>query len=196
MQNLKNIFSEKGSNLVKLLDVDSDFIVDLRYATSDNFTGEIIYKSGECYIDEHTCRLLIEAKEIFKKDGYRVKVWDAYRPISAQRKFWEVFPNNDFVARPPDMSTLTSFRPSHMSGMCVDITLTDVDGKDIEMPSQFDDLTERASLMCPLTSEMGRKNGEYLKSVMEKVGFASYINEWWHFYDVSGEPKPYSDLPL
>lgn len=187
---------EKKGNLVRLLDVDEEFIIDLRYATADNFTGVQIYQSNECWIDEHTAKILIEAKNIFKKNGYRVKVWDAYRPIRAQQKFWDVLPDNNFVARPPDMSKLTTFRPTHMNGMCVDVTLTDADGKDIEMPCPFDTMDERASLSCELNSVAGRKNGEYLKEVMESVGFQAYKGEWWHFYDVSTEAVPFSDYEI
>ena len=77
---------ERKGNLVRLLDIDSDFIIDLRYATADNFTGQKVYQSGECWIDEHTAAILIQAKNIFRADGYRVKVWDADRPIRAQKK--------------------------------------------------------------------------------------------------------------
>lgn len=184
---------EKG-NLVKLVEVDNEFIICLKYATSDNFTGQKIYNSDECWIDRHTAEILIKAKNIFKTAGYRVKVWDAYRPISVQAKFWEIMPNNDFVARPPDMSKIKDFKPSHMNGLCVDITLTDLEGNDITMPSEFDDMTERASLKCEKTSEEGRQNAVYMKEVMESVGFLSYENEWWHFYDVSTEPTPFMDF--
>ena len=81
---------EDKGNLIRLLDIDDDFIIDLKYATADNFTGEQIYNSAECYMDRHTAEILIKARDIFKKDGYRLKIWDAYRPISAQAKFWEV----------------------------------------------------------------------------------------------------------
>ncbi len=187
---------ERKGNLIRLPDLDSDFIIDLRYAAEDNFTGVKVYQSGECWLDEHTAKILVEAKNIFKKDGYRVKIWDAYRPIRAQKRFWEIMPDDDFIARPPDMATIKTFRPTHMNGMCVDLTLTDMDGKELEMPAPFDTMTERAALSCPLNSEEGRKNGAYLKKVMESVGFQAYECEWWHFYDVSGEPAPFSDYEI
>ena len=81
-----DIYSQ--GDLIKLLDLDQDFIIDLKYATTDNFTGEKIYNSAECYVNQHTAEILIKARDIFKKDGYRLKIWDAYRPISAQAKFW------------------------------------------------------------------------------------------------------------
>lgn len=187
--------SEQG-NLIKILDLDDEFIIDLRYATDDNFTGQKIYRSNECYMDRHTAQILIQAKNIFKEAGYRVKIWDAYRPISAQERFWEIMPDDDFVARPPDMSKITTFRPTHLNGLCVDVTLTDQEGRDIEMPSQFDDFSERSSLNCSDIPEQARRNAEYMKSVMESVGFQSYVNEWWHFYDVSTEPTPFMNFQI
>lgn len=148
---------DKKGNLVRLTDLSDDFIIDLKYASEDNFTGVKIYQSKDCWLDEHTAQILIAAKDIFQKDGFRVKVWDAYRPIRAQKKFWEIMPNDDFVARPPDMSKIQKFRPTHMNGMCVDVTLTDMEGKEIEMPSPFDTMDERAALKCLLHSAEGRK---------------------------------------
>lgn len=186
---------EKG-NLVRLFDLDEDFIVDLRYAGPDNFTGQQVYTSGECWMDRHTAESLIRAKNIFKEAGYRVKIWDAYRPVSVQARFWEIMPDDNFVARPPDMHTLKTFRATHMNGLCVDVTLTDMDGNEIVMPCEFDDMTERASLACEDTPEEGRRNAAYLKEVMESVGFEGYKGEWWHFYDRGTAPTPYLDFQI
>lgn len=183
-------------NLVKLLDMDDDFIIDLKYADSDNFTGEKIYMSSECYIDRNTALLLIEAKNIFKDAGYRVKLWDAYRPISAQTRFFDILPDNNFVAMPPDMSVLKSFRASHMNGMCVDITLTDMEGNEVPMPCGFDEFVPAASLSCEDTPERLRVNANYMRSVMIGCGFRPYDGEWWHFYDDANDPVPYSDFRI
>lgn len=188
--------NDNKGNLIRLIEFDPEFIIDLRYATPNNFTGQRIYNSKECWLDKNTASRLVKAKNIFKKRNYRVKIWDAYRPISAQEKFWEIMPNDDFVARPPDMNKIKTFRPTHMNGLCVDITLTDIDGNEIQMPCEFDDMTERASLNCITTSEEGRTNALYMKSVMEEVGFRGYVNEWWHFYDVCTEPTPFMDFQI
>ena len=102
--------------MIRLLDLDADFIIDLRYATADNFTGVQVYRSAECWVDAHTAQILIQAKNIFKAAGYRVKIWDAYRPIRAQRRFWEILPDDNFVARPPEVAKIKTFRPSHRRG--------------------------------------------------------------------------------
>lgn len=183
-------------NLVRLLDVDEDFIIDLIYATPDNFTGRAVYSSDQCYIDVNTAQRLIQARDLAKEDGLRVKVWDAYRPVSAQRRFWELLPDNRFVAYPPDMETLTCFKNSHMNGQCVDVTLCDSQGCELIMPSGFDDFTKKARLDCPETTGEARKNAEYLRDIMTAAGFTPYSGEWWHFYDRKTAPVPYSDLIL
>lgn len=183
-------------DLVRLLDLDENFIIDLKYATTDNFTKEKIYKSGECYIHKNAANLLIKAKNMFYKDGYRVKVWDAYRPISAQAKFWSILPDNNFVARPPDMANIKEFKTNHMNGLCVDITLTDMGGTELVMPCEFDDFSPKASLSCLDISKEGRKNAEYMKSIMEGAGFTAYEGEWWHFYDKTIKPVPYMDYEI
>ena len=78
-------------------------------------------------------------------------------------RFWEILPDDNFVARPPEVAKIKTFRPSHMNGMCVDVTLTNMDGTDIEMPSPFDTMNERAALSCKRNSAVGRKNASYLK---------------------------------
>lgn len=93
-----------------------------------------------------------------------MKVWDAYRPVNAQRRFWELLPDNRFVAYPPDMETLTCFKNSHMNGQCVDVTLCDSQGCELVMPSGFDDFTKKARLDCPETTGEARKNAEYLRT--------------------------------
>lgn len=187
--------NEKG-NLVKLKDIDDDFIIDMPYATKHNFTGEKIYNSDECWLDKHTAEILIKAKNKFREDGYRVKVMDAYRPLSAQRKFWEIMPDENFVAVPPDMTKITEFLPKHMNGLCVDVSLTDMDGNELKMPCEYDTMGPEASLTYEGHDEEARANGIYLKNVMESVGFEGYDMEWWHFYDVTTEPTRYLDFQI
>lgn len=187
---------KKQGDLVRLLALDPEFIIDLKYATEDNFTKQKIYSSGDCYVNRNTARLLIKAKNVFKADGYRVKIWDAYRPISAQRRFFEILPNPLFIGEPPDMSAVNTFRPAHLNGQCVDITLVNRDGRDVDMPTGFDDFSEMTGLICRHIPEALRKNAEYLRFVMESVGFSGYDSEWWHFYDATTPPAPFLDFQL
>ena len=173
-----------------------DFILEPRYAASENFTGQAIYRSSACWLNYETYCRLKKAAEVFAEDGYRIKIWDAYRPVSAQWKFWELIHDDDFVANPEHISADPPYRPTHMNGLCVDITLTDMDGTELEMPSEFDDMTERARADSESASETARKNAMYMKGVMEEAGFKAYRNEWWHFYDVTTEPVACFEFPI
>lgn len=180
--------------LVKLTDIDNDFIINLRYSTQDNFTGKKIYDSNECWINKHTAKRLIEAKNIFRKDGYRVKIWDAYRPIAAQKKLWDACPDDDFVAMPPTISPNKKLRPNHMNGLCVDITLTDMDGNELEMPTDFDDFSEKAKLVN--AQGKAKENGEYMNRVMASCGFRLSTTEWWHFFDITTPPCKFLNFKI
>lgn len=181
-------------SLVRLLDMDPEFVIDLKYTTANNFTGRRVYDFEDCYINKSTAKLLVRAKNIFKRDGYQVEIWDAYRPIRAQRKLYEIVPVNEYVATPPDLNHAIKFTHSHMNGLSVDLTLLDSDGKELQMPTHFDDFSEMARLACGRIPHVSRKHAEYLKRIMESVGFEAYENEWWHFNDILTSPTPYSDV--
>ena len=185
-------------NLIRLLDIDKDFIIDLKYAGSDNFTGQKVYSSGECWMDRHTAEILIKARDIFKKDGYRVKVMDAYRPISAQKKFWEILPNDDFVARPPDMSKPRTFRPGHLNGLAVDVTLTDMEGNEVEMPLRQIEITDISiiSYEAPfLVFDVSVSKGTYIRALARDI--ASRLDTVGHLRELERYrvgPFTYSSL--
>lgn len=187
---------KKQGNLVRLLDLDQDFIIELIYATPNNFTGSVVYNFTDCYIDIETGKRLVKAKDMAREAGFRMKVWDAFRPTSAQQKFWDLLPDNNFVAYPPDMDTIKEFKNSHMNGQCVDVTLVDLNGNYVPMPSDFDDFTKKSRLDCIETTGEARKNGEFLRDIMVKAGFTPYENEWWHFYDKNVTPARYTEAIL
>ena len=106
-----SIMIRKYGNLVRLKDLDDDFFIDLRYSTPDNFTGEVVYDFRECYVDESTAHRLIQAKDLLKRRGFGLKIWDAYRPVSAQRQFWNLCPDNNFVDVVVPKGALDSLEP-------------------------------------------------------------------------------------
>lgn len=182
--------------LVLLNDLDPTFIIDLKYATEDNFFKRAVYPLPVCAIKLETGEKLIEAHEKVKEKGYRIKVWDAYRPLNVQQTLYDLFPDSPFVAKPPNPPITSGFRPRHNNGMAVDITLVDKDGKELEMPSEFDDFTEKA---CPTGDCMtveAKKNINYLMEIMLGLGFRIHEGEWWHFVDGVEDPSPYLDIPL
>lgn len=182
--------------LVLLTDLDDSFVIDLKYATKDNFFKECFYPVKVCAIRRETGEKLVKAHQIFKEKGYTLKIWDAYRPLSIQRAFYEAYPGTIFVAKPPDPTVISNLRPRHNNGMAVDITLVDNNGKELEMPSEFDDFSEKASPTYEHMTIEARKNIDYMKEVMISCGFRIHEGEWWHFVDGIEIPNPYLDIPL
>lgn len=181
--------------LVRINDLDPTIVIDLRYATADNFTGKVIYPTAVGVINRETGERLRQANEIFRRDGYRIKVWDAYRPYSCQQLLWNAFPDPRYVINPAH-DNMINLRPRHNNGMSVDITLVDANGNELEMPTGFDDFSERAHPDYPGMTPEARRNMEYLTAVMESVGFEGISTEWWHFNDMVGTPGPHLDIPL
>ncbi len=154
-----------------------ELFVELRYATTNNFTGEKIYDFEEAYLRYSTVMKLQKICEILKEEGYYLKIWDAFRPASAQYKLWEVFPDPNYVANPERGYS------AHSRGNTLDVTLVDAWGNDVPMPSDFDDFSEAANRDYSECSEEAEKNAKLLQYVMEKNGFKGYWGEWWHFSD-------------
>lgn len=154
-----------------------ELFVELRYATENNFTGEKIYNFQEAYLRYSTVLKLQKVCEILKEEGYYLKIWDAFRPVSAQFKLWEVFPDPDYVANPERGFS------AHSRGNTLDVTLVDAWGNDVPMPSDFDDFSKAADRDYSECSEEVQKNAKLLQYVMEKNGFKGYWGEWWHFSD-------------
>jgi D-alanyl-D-alanine dipeptidase len=179
---------ESESGLVRLLDIDPTLVIDLKYATIDNFVGKQVYPENSiAVLRKGTALKLKKANEIFKKDGYTIKVWDAYRPLHVQQIFWDLVPDSNFVANPKQGSR-------HNRGASVDITLVDKDGNEIEMGTKFDDFSEKAAYNYPGHTETALKNMKYLRDVMEEAGFKGISSEWWHFDDMDWEEYEVLDI--
>jgi len=186
-----HVLNEDGvleiQGLVKLEDLDSSFVIDLKYATEDNFTGKVIYSKPLCVIHKKTAKKLIAANSEFKELGYRLKIFDAYRPFSAQQTLWDATDNKSFVANPKKGSI-------HNRGAAVDVTLVDEAGNEIEMPSGYDEFSERAALDYKDCPKNQIENRELLGRIMVKHGFRRINNEWWHFEDTNANYYPIRDI--
>lgn len=169
-----DIFEMNG--LVEVRSIDPAILVDLIYATDKNFTGQVLYKVEVCLLRRGTAEKLAAANAEFGQDGYRLKVWDAYRPRSVQRIMWQYKPDGVYVAD-PDVGS------NHNKGAAIDVTLVDKNGYELEMPTDFDDFSEQASRNYAGMSETARNNMDYLTAVMVKHGFKPIQSEWWHFND-------------
>lgn len=175
--------------LVAVSDYLPEIPVDLKYATSENFTGQIVYDFSTAYLRYGTVRKLAAVQEDLQQLGLSLKIWDAFRPVSAQHRLWEICPDKRYVANPN-----TGFS-DHSRGNTVDVTLTDAGGREVVMPTGFDDfskLADRDYADCPTEAA---DNALILQVLMEKHGFSGYKNEWWHFIDTESYPVEEMFLP-
>lgn len=177
------------NGLIELPKLDDTFIIDLKYATEDNFTGKKIYNVSKCIIHKGTAKKLISANNEFKKLGYRIKIFDAYRPYSVQQILWDAASNKSYIANPKKGSV-------HNRGAAVDITLADSKGKELPMPSGYDEFSKRAHLDYLDCPDVQIKNRELLGKIMVKHGFKRISKEWWHFEDTDAKNYPTQDIPL
>lgn len=155
---------------------------ELRYAGEDNFTGQRIYPFWEAYLRYGTVKKLMQVSRELEEQGLRLKLWDAYRPVSAQWKLWEAVPDPTYVADPRKGFS------SHSRGNTVDITLTDAQGNDLLMPTDFDDFSPLADRNYSDCTPEQAANARLLEQTMERWGFTGYRGEWWHFTDCEEYP--------
>jgi D-alanyl-D-alanine dipeptidase len=173
---------EGGKKRIPLVDVRRvapEVEVDMRYARSDNFTGQRIYDCGRCFLRPETAVKVARAQQELQKRGLRLQMWDCYRPLAAQKLFWGLVPDPRFVADPKTGSR-------HNRGNAVDVTLVDAKGRELEMPTGFDDFTPRAAHGEMSLSEKAIENRRLLAETMEKAGFQRLTSEWWHYDDGEG----------
>lgn len=176
-----------------LVDVRSavpDAVIDLRYATSDNFVGQQLYPTGaSCLVHESMAPGLAAAAAALRPD--KLVFWDCYRPHEVQVRMFEVVANPDWVARP------SAYARSHEAGRSVDVTIAR-GGSLVDMGTGFDDFTPRSRAYATEgVSPAAQANRARLREAMKAGGLNVYSGEWWHF-DGPGaaEPRPYLDVPL
>lgn len=167
------------TDFVKITDYIPDIVVDLKYATADNFTGTVIYDFKDAYLRYGTVKKLAVAQEKFKSMGYYIKIWDAYRPFAAQEKLWQVCPNPRYVANP------ANGMKAHNLGGTIDMTLVTFAGNEVEMPTAFDDFSLKADRDYSDVSETAEENARMMESVMAESGFRGYAGEWWDYSDTT-----------
>lgn len=172
---LKTVKADPRKELVDLEQFVPGLVLDIRYATKNNFTGEVIYKSPRAYARKPVADALKNVQTQLKERGYGVKIFDAYRPYKATVKFYEVYKDTTYVASP--------YRGSrHNRGCALDMTLIDLKtGNELRMPTEYDSFKKEAWPSTPVKDPEVRKNRELLISIMKKNGFRVNSSEWWHF---------------
>lgn len=162
------------STFVNLKDYDKNFVFDMKYATNNNFLKTKVYDCAECYLRLKTVKALIKANNSFLKLGFKIKIFDCYRPLDVQKKMWKIVSNPNFVADPKKGSI-------HNRGGAVDITLVDLAGNELDMGTKFDFFGKEAAHNFTNLPEKVIKNRQLLKSVMIENNFKIFDSEWWHY---------------
>lgn len=162
------------TTFVNLNNYSKSFVYDMKYATTDNFLKAKVYDCAECYLRLKTVKALIEANDTFMKRGYKIKIFDCYRPLDIQKRMWQIVPNPSYVADPAKGSI-------HNRGGAVDITLVYANGKELDMGTPFDFFGIEAGHNYPNLSLKIKENRELLKKIMIEKNFNSFDSEWWHY---------------
>ena len=174
---------------VNIKSLSDDFILDMKYATADNFLKQAVYDCGECYLREATAKALLAAQKEFVKRGYSLKLFDCYRPLSVQKKMWKILPGTHYVANPAKGS-------KHNRGAAVDLTLVDLaTGEELDMGTPFDTFSPRAHHTYTQLPKEVLDNRKLLKEVMDKYNFKSIYSEWWHYEYRPEMASAVEDLP-
>lgn len=161
--------------LKKICPPEFDIELYLAYATADNFTGKPVYAAdAECYLHPDAAEKLAEAIKLAGQIGYRIKVFDAFRPSEAQWKLWEHSPDPDFLADPRRGSP-------HSKGVAVDLTLIDAQGNELDMGTPFDAFTPLSHHGNMEVSPEAQRNRHLLMGIMTTAGWDFFRNEWWHY---------------
>ena len=169
-------------DFVRVKDYLPDVLQELPYAGTGNFTGHRIYEFSEVFLRYGTVKKLMAVCNELYAQGLTLKIWDGFRPVSAQFRLWEVCPNDTYVANP------TKGFSAHSRGNTVDVTLVDMAGQELEMPTGFDDFSGKADRDYSDIQEIPAQNALLLQNTMEKYGFVGYFGEWWHFQDSDSYP--------
>lgn len=167
-------------DLVELTTVDGTIKLDIRYATSNNFLGTAVYSQARAFLDRSAAVALKRANQALRHEGYGLMIFDGYRPWYVTKIFWDAVPcdpiiKKDYVANPATGSV-------HNRGCAVDLTLYDLEtGKEVAMPTTFDEMSTRAAADDPRGTEEQRAHRKILRDAMERQGFTVEKTEWWHF---------------
>lgn len=178
--------SAEGDPLVAVIDLIPDAVLDVRYATAENFLGRAVYPFPAVYLIKSTAEKLAKAARDLRKRGCRLLIFDGYRPLSVQKLMWEVLPDPRFVADP----RLGSW---HNKGGAVDLALASSEGRPLEMPTAFDDFTVPASKRPAAPSRRARRHHAMLRRAMRAAGFEPLEGEWWHYHDPATRDYPLLD---
>ena len=165
------------SDLVELEKLDPTIKLDIRYASTNNFMSTKMYSQARAFLQRPAANALVQAHHKLKRQGFGLLIHDGYRPWFVTWMFWNATPDDKkiFVANPAEGS-------KHNRGCAVDLSLYDLKtGKEVAMPSGYDEMSERAYSDYKGGTEQQRRLRSVLRAAMEAEGFTVNPTEWWHF---------------
>lgn len=172
---INKIPSHPQNELINLETYIPGIVLDIRYATENNFMKEKVYTLPRAYARKPVAEALKKTQAELNQQGLGIKVFDGYRPYSATVKFYESYHDTTYVASPYKGSR-------HNRGCAIDMTLVDLKtGKDLPMPTEYDSFKKEAWPSTPVKDPIIKKNRDLIISVMQKHGFKVNSSEWWHF---------------
>ncbi len=154
---------------------DIDVVIELAYATPNNFTGNTLYKNSKCFLLPAAVTCLQRAVNLLKPLGLYIKIWDGFRPLTIQQALFDHTPNPEYVSHP-----VWGQRP-HPRGAALDVTLVDEQGNELNMGTQFDDFRTLAQHGNVDISTEAQRNRLVLAGAMLMAGFEKNDSEWWHY---------------
>ena len=169
--------NKREAHLIELTSLDNTIKLDIRYATNNNFVGKAVYPDARAFLQKPAAKAVVKVHQKLKKRGLGLVIFDGYRPWTITKLFWDVVREDQrkFVADPAKGS-------KHNRGCAVDLSMYDLKtGALVDMPSEYDEFSERASPNFTGGTKIQTANRDLLRKLMEAEGFTVNPNEWWHF---------------
>jgi len=184
-------WSLRGEPMVDIATVCPGICIEMRYATERNLTGKQVYPAhARALIRVSVATRLRHVQAELHKQGYGLKIWDAYRPAWAQDLLWNALPDRQYLAAPSRGGSY------HSWGVSVDVTLVDAQGREQKMASDFDELSPGAKSEYAGGDPAVAARMKILRTAMKKAGFNGIRDEWWHFTAQDGALFAPVDAPL
>lgn len=172
---MQHLEGPAAKQLVRLTQLDIPPLEEIRYATTYNFTGTRLYRFPVAFLQRDAAAALDKIQHHLAEQGLGLKVWDAFRPLTVQQEMWDLIRDERYVSNP------ATNKGRHTRGTAVDVTLVDKRGRQLAMPTDFDDFSEKAHSDWTEASSVEKHNRELLQEAMTRFGFEVYPYEWWHF---------------
>jgi len=178
---------KKDFDFVDIEKICPSILLEIIYATKDNFTKKVQYPVAKCYLRRKVAERLVKVQKELEKLHLGLKIFDGYRPYSVTKAFWELIQDPRYVA-PPSLGS------KHNRGAAVDVTLVDFSGHELEMPTPIDEMSVRAHRDYEKLPQKVIANRQLLEDIMMSGGFLPLPTEWWHFDDRDWENYPIEDV--